>query len=244
MSNKRSVGNFCSISVANISSGADSIAALNGSVLGQGAEAYCQQNKRTYRFDSSVAAFFSPTFVAANVGGGGWVMQNAEPYLGLCGVGTSLFTAAATGGSPTLGLSVWSEQKTGAGFYTPLTDLGNSVTIDSTTGLIIVDGTLSYRPTPFLFTMQFSVTATVPGNIWEFDITKASGGNVGNTSQSQTAAQSAVSGPGGTTSVCYTTIFTPTPSLGYEPVFRCITSGTAALYTAFYQITVTPLGMR
>lgn len=244
MSNQRSVGKFCSVVVTNLTGTSDSIAALNGSLLGEGAEAYCLANAHTYRFNSALSSFFSPTFIAANVGGGGWVMQDAQPYLGLCGIGTSVFTAAATGGSPTLGLNFWSEQKSGAGFYSQVTDIGNSATINSTTGLLLVDGTLAFRPVPYLFNMQFSMTCNLTGQIFEFDITRASGGNVGNTVQSQTATQSVISGPGGTTSVSYTQIFTPTPGIGYEPVFRCITSGTALLYTAFYQVTMTPLGMR
>lgn len=246
MSNQRSVGKFCSLTATNITGTSDSIAAFNGALLGEGAEAYCTSNLKVYRFTSATISSFSPLFVPANAGGGTWVMQDSSGFMTCYAVGSATFTAAATGGSPTLGLNFWSEQKSGAGFYSTAAGLGSGlVSVNSTTGLILVDGSLASlgRNVAFQMTMQFSATCNLTGQIFEFDITKASGGNVGNSVQSQTATQSAISGPGGTSTVTVNQIFFPTPGLGYEPVFRCITSGTALLYTAFYQVSITPAGI-
>lgn len=243
MSNFRNVGKFCSLVATSLTSTSDSIAAFNGSILGEGALAYCTTNQKSYRFTSATIPTFSPMFLPANVGGGTWVLQEAEEILSCYGFGSASYTAAPAQSS--LGLGFWTEFKTGSGFYTTLSGFGGTlVTINSTTGLILADGSLaSYRNVPFLLTMQFSVGSDVAGQVWEFDITKASGGNVGNNVQSQTAAQTSVQGAVTATSVVINQVIFLTPGLGYEPVFRCVTSGTAKLVTAYYQVSIVPVGI-
>lgn len=244
MSNQRSVGKFCSVVVTNPTGASDSIAALNGSLLGEGAEAFCSSNAKAYRWTSAAVTAFSPVFIAATTGGGTWIMQGPGAYLSCAAVGSAAFTAAGTGGTPTLGLNVWSEFKTGAGFYTTVSGFGGNIaTVNSTTGLILIDGSVAtYRNVPFLITMQFSVTASASGNVWEFDLTQASGGNVGTTNQSQTAAQTTVTNAGAN-SISLSRLFLPTPGIGYEPVFRNLSSGATTLYAAFYQVSIVPAGI-
>lgn len=244
MSNQRSVGRFCSIAVTNPTGASDSIAALNGSLLGEGAEAFCTSNGKPYRWTSATVTAFSPVFLAATTGGGTWIMQGPEAYFSCSAVGSALYTAS--GAQASLGLNVWTEFKTGAGFYTTQSGFGgNLVTVNSGTGFILVDSSLgTYRNVPFQVVMTFSVSSSTANSTFEFDLTQAAGGNVGTTNTSQSAVQVTLQGGAGiATEVVHSRLFLPTAGLSYEPVFRCVSSGVPTLYTAYYQVSIVPAGI-
>lgn len=243
MGSQRSVGKFCSITVTNDSVGAsDSIVALNGALLGEGAEAFCTSSGQMYRWTSASIAAFAPVFITPSAGGGTWVMQNFEQFLSCSAFGSAAFTAGAA--QATLGINLWTEIKTGGGFYTTAPGFaGNLVTINSAVGFMTLANAVgSFRNVPLLVTMQFSVSASEALSAWEFDLTPVPGGNVGANVQSQTAAQATLTGPGQATSVTLTRLFVPTANVAYYPVFRCVNSGTATLYTAYYQMSVVSAG--
>lgn len=243
MGNQRSVGKFCSIVVTNDSVGAfDSIVSLDGSKLGEGAEAFCSSTGQAYRWTSLSIAAFQNIFITPTTGGGTWVMQDLEQFLSCFAFGSAAFTAGAA--QATLGINLWTEIKTGTGFYTTGPGFsGNLVTINSATGFMTLANTVgSFRSVPLLVTMQFSMSASEVNTTWEFDLTPAPGGNVGLNVQSQTAVQATLPGPGLATSVTVTRLFIPTANVAYYPVFRCVNSGTATLYTAYYQMSVVSAG--
>lgn len=95
MSNQRGVGSFCSIVVSTYTGASDSLAALSGFNLGEGAEAFCLQNRKTYRYTNFVIAPAPPLFVAAQ-GTGTWIEQDAVADTCVGVVGTTNFINSAT----------------------------------------------------------------------------------------------------------------------------------------------------
>jgi hypothetical protein len=170
-------------------------------------------------------------------------MQGYEQFLSCFAFGSAAFTAG--GAQSTTGINLWTAIKAGASFYTtgPGFSAGQLVTINSAAGFMTLANTVgSFRSVPLLVTMQFAVSASEVNSTWEFDLTPSPGGNVGLNVQSQTAAQATLLGPGLATSVTVTRLFIPTANVAYYPVFRCVSSGTATLYTAYYQMSVVSAG--
>lgn len=244
MSNQRSVGKFCSITAfEDLGGGLDSIQAIDGSKLGEGAEAFCTSTGQSYRWTANAIAAVGLVFITPTTGGGTWVMQGFEQFLSCSAVGSAAFTAGAA--QATTGINLWTALKGGASFYTtqPGFSAGQLVTINSAFGFMTLNNAMgSFRSVPLLVTMQFSVSASEVNSAWEFDLTPSPGGNVGLNVQSQTAAQASLPGPGLATSITVSRLFFPTANVAYYPVFRCVNSGTATLYTAYYQMAVVSAG--
>ncbi len=258
MSNQRGVGKFCSIVVLNDTVGSsDSIISLDGSKLGEGAEAFCSSTGQAYRWTSNAITALGPTFITPLTGGGTWVMQAYTQFLACFAFGSAAFTGAAA--QATTGIGLWTALKAGAAFYTTGPGFTNSsvqlVTINSAAGFMTLANSMgSFRAVPLLVTMQlatvttqrvaqeFSVQASEVNSLWEFDLTPSPGGNVGLNVQSQTATQVTLLGSGINSSVSVTRLFIPTANVAYYPVFRCLTSGTATLFTPFYQMAVVSAG--
>ncbi len=246
MSNQRGVGKFCSIVVLNDTVGSsDSIISLDGSKLGEGAEAFCSSTGQAYRWTSNAITALGPTFITPLTGGGTWVMQAYTQFLACFAFGSAAFTGAAA--QATTGIGLWTALKAGAAFYTTGPGFTNVsvqlVTINSAAGFMTLANSMgSFRAVPLLVTMQFSVQASEVNSLWEFDLTPSPGGNVGLNVQSQTATQVTLLGSGINSSVSVTRLFIPTANVAYYPVFRCLTSGTATLFTPFYQMAVVSAG--
>jgi hypothetical protein len=243
MSDQRSVGKFCSITAfENTGVGLDSIQEIDGSKLGEGAEAFCTSTGQSYRWTSATITAFGLVFITPATGGGTWVMQGYEQFLSCSAVGSAAFSGA--GAHASLGLNLWTTFPAGASFYTtgPGFTVGQLVTVEPSFGFMVLNNTMgSFRSVPLLVTMQFSVTSSALGHIFEFDLTPSPGGNIGLNVQSQTAAQATLLSAG-PTSVSLTRLFIPTANVDYYPVWRCLTSGATTLSTSFYQMSIVSAG--
>lgn len=134
MSNLRGPGAFCSIVMATLTGTSNSLASLNGFLMGEGAEAFCLQNRKTYRYTNTVITPVLPLFVAAT-GTGTWVEQDpaADASVGC----TSLI--AFSGSSLTGASATYQALPTGASFYA-LT-IGNAIwSMNTTTGILTYSG--------------------------------------------------------------------------------------------------------
>lgn len=180
MSNQRGVGPFCSIVVATLTGTSNSLAALGGGILGEGAEAFCLQNKKSYRYTSTVITQALPVYVAA-AGTGTWVEQIAVADATAAIVGSANFAFPTVVTPPT---TQWQAlPSVTSGYQASLS--GSLWSLNTTTGVLtyngpsgvifLVTGILSWNP-------NFVPSG---GAVLQWDIT-SNGANIGFTTPTLT----------------------------------------------------------
>lgn len=177
MSNQRSVGKFCSIVVTNLSGTSDSISSLVGTVLGEGAEAWCVAAGAAFRYTGSTITPDGVYFVGAP-GGGTWVRQ-----VSIAGVpeGSSAIMTGAQGIFDSSAQNVWNAMPTTTNAYAESLNAGLYWSLNTTNGVRTYNG-IPGGPNPRAFLVTCSVTVIPSGAdaLFEFDI-DLNGGRIGGT---------------------------------------------------------------
>ncbi len=231
---QRSVGQFCSIVVATIVGSSNSIASLDADGLGEGAEAFCVENKGVYRLVFSVIAQASPTYITAN-NGYTWALQSAEYWFSETSNITASFTPAS---GQTPGVNIWTAPKTGANFYAA-TNPGSFWSVNTTSGLM----TMSASPGPlraFLCTISMSVTSSADTQI-ELNLS-VNGLSLGG-SAAVPGSSISLCGNGFQTYVAFfrNSVWAPASSF-WQPMWRINSSSTVQISTVVMQMT--PIGIK
>lgn len=242
MSNKRSVGNFCSLTATNLTGTSDSIAAFNGSLLGEGAEAYCTSSGHAYRWTSAVIAATTAIYIAPNAGGGTWVVQDGNAFFS----GLTESTLAYEGASITPTVNVWNFLPTGGGFYA---GTGPNVvwTTNSSNGVMTYGSQVPSNNIIYLVTGQVTLYSGSTNQDLEFAFSP-SAGNIGSLIGTTTGRaggsviQQALSGTAITPLNFSISILSQlTPGVGYQWVFRNLT-GSNAILSLYYGMSIVPVG--
>lgn len=157
MTEQRSVGKFCSIVCNTMSGTSKSLATIPSARLGDGAEAFCLENRRTYRLNtaSAFSSSLSPLYITAQ-GGGAWEMVEYQSDASYQIIGTNTFDAGANIATVS---NTWRAMPVGSAFYTPVTS-SPVWSMDATTGVLTYGGP-SGRKYLFQSTVANSVGAAV-----------------------------------------------------------------------------------
>lgn len=220
MSNQRSVGQFCSITVGTINGAVNSVATINGPILGEGAECFCIQNGKSYRYTATTISGAAPCYVAAS-GGGTWVEQGAITDFSFGILGAVGFQSATQNNPSAVNLALPSS----AGFY--VTSLAGSLwSLNGTTGVVTYTG-----PTGLIFnvtqTLAYSTTAS---DFLVLDLT-ANGARIGTTTRSTVSVLSATDSTQLATSATQSTILTPVNGATYQTIWLGTGGATYAWYS-------------
>jgi len=136
MGNHRSSGSFCSLVVSTTTGFFDSVAALNPTALGDGAECYCIANQSVYRLNIlNSGSSIGDLFISPNSGPGRWAKQDAQAGYSAAFTGTNSFIGSTV--TPTA--SLWAALPSSAGFY-GVTQSSLLWTIDTTAGTMTYNG--------------------------------------------------------------------------------------------------------
>lgn len=241
MSAQRSVGKFCSVVVSFLSSSNfDSVTTLDAAKLGNGAECYCLENQRVYRYDSAstLTSTLSPLYITAATGGGAWVMLEAGAYSALEAYGTTNMA-----GAPLIATTpnLWGALPSGTNFYTK--DVNAPFWfVNTLTGVVTYSG-----PTGKLFsaTINLSVVSDVSpaGFLLDLDLVE-NGGLLGTTTATITSETAGFTpAPFGTTRayLSYVSLLSGTNGHTYQPAIRPVTGSIGNIGVNRYKLVVTAL---
>lgn len=242
MGNQRSVGRFCSLIATNLTGTSDSIAAFNGALLGEGAEAFCTSNGHVYRFTSSLGVVIPSVYIAANVGGGTWVVQDGDGFF----TGAAESTVNYEGSSVTPVASTWAALASGVNFYGG-TGQSGLWTTNTSSGVITYSSAVPANNMPFLFTGQVTLYSATANQQLELALSPSAGnpgcliGTTTNRAGSIVVQQNLPSTAGNPLNFSISTIFAAQPGIGYQWVFRNFT-GPNAVQSLYYGLNLAPLG--
>jgi hypothetical protein len=228
MSNQRSVGKFCSIVVTNLSGTSDSVASLVGTVLGEGAEAWCVAAEAAFRWTSATLTADGIYFVAAS-GGGTWVRQ-----VGAAGVpqgSSAVMTVAGQGaGFMSSVQNQWNAMQTASFAYTETLNASNYWTLNTTNGVRTYVG-IPGGPSPraFLVTCSFTVIPSGAAALFEFDI-DLNGGRIGGTAGGSLTSQIENLPNAQSESITQSCVFFASPGDTWQHIWR-ITSASPPILT-------------
>jgi hypothetical protein len=228
MSNQRSVGKFCSIVVTNLSGTSDSISSLVGTVLGEGAEAWCVATAAPFRWTSATITPDSVYFVAAS-GGGTWVRQ-----VGAAGVpedsSVAMTTAGQSAGFIASVQNEWNAMQTASFAYAEELYAGPNWSLNTTNGVRTYNG-IPGGPSPraFMVTCSFTVIPSGAAALFEFDI-DLNGGRIGGTAGGSITSQVANLPNGSSVSITQSCNFFASPGDTWQHIWR-ITSASPPILT-------------
>jgi hypothetical protein len=230
MSNQRSAGAFCSITVANLT-GARSLANLTFLKYGDGAQAYCIQTRKTYRLNASYGGPAASPVVIAATGGGFWIMEK----IGSDGSASVESTASQAAGVSSGG--TWLALPSAAAQYGAVSTSAIWA-VNTTTGV----STYSGPTAKFLIEGVLSFNSNTNGEEFEMDLS-INGATIGSATNTLTASQQKFSGTNnnGDMSIAHGLIVTLNNGDTVQHMIRWLLSSETVITCDNYNKTITCL---
>jgi hypothetical protein len=236
MSNQRAPGKFCSIVVSAVSGSSDSIASLNGSVLGEGAEAWCIAQSAPYRWTSASFTTDGTNFIPATTGGGTWILQQGitPTILG----SSSNMTAAGQGAGFIASVqNQWNAMQTAAFAYNEgLSPSNGNWALNTTNGVRTYSGIIR----SYLVVCSFTVIPSGSAALFEFDI-DLNGSRIGGTASGSITSQVANLPNANSVSITQSCVIAVAPGDTWQHIWRITSASPPILTFQRYNSTFTPI---